>query len=108
MRSLGEYTETRIHACIGGTSVKQDIEGLKRSPHIVVATPGKLTFLLKKNLLSLQYLSLLILDEADEMLSRGFSAAISQIFTYIPGDLQVSIIHLLCSLLIFLLSLCFM
>ncbi len=79
----------RVHACVGGTNLKVDIATLRKSVHIVVATPGRVTDLIKKGILKLDGLSLFILDEADEMLSRGFKTQIQDIFQYIPGDVQV-------------------
>lgn len=61
-----------MHACVGGTAVKDDIKKLKSGVHVVVGTPGRVHDMMKKKYFKTEYLSLFVLDEADEMLSRGF------------------------------------
>jgi len=69
---IGEYMNIKCHACIGGTVVKEDIRILERGVHVVVGTPGRVFDMLSRNHLSAQHLRIFVLDEADEMLSRGF------------------------------------
>ena len=91
MADIGEYLKVKVHACVGGTNLRVDIQTLKKAVHVVVATPGRVTDLIKKNILKLDALSLFVLDEADEMLSRGFKTQIQEIFKYLPGDVQVAL-----------------
>lgn len=58
--------------CIGGTSIGKQIQNLKRRPHFVIGTPGRLIDLTKRNKLRLEFFSTLVLDEADRMLDMGF------------------------------------
>jgi len=81
----------KIHSCVGGTVVKEDIAQLKKGQHIVVGTPGRIHEMMKKNHLKTDYLKLFILDEADEMLSRGFKQQIQDIFKFLPGDVQIAL-----------------
>ena len=53
----------------GGTPIKPQIEGLKSTTHLVVATPGRLVDLIKRNAVDVKNLKYLVLDEADEMVS---------------------------------------
>jgi len=69
--------------------IKQDIQNLKKGVHIIVATPGRVIDLIKKEFIKLDNLSVFILDEADEMLSRGFKSQIQEIFKSLPPDVQV-------------------
>jgi translation initiation factor 4A len=69
--------------------IKQDIINLKKGVHVIVATPGRVIDLIKKEFIRLESLSLFILDEADEMLSRGFKTQIQEIFKVLPSDVQV-------------------
>ena len=62
-------SEVSIASVCGGTPIKPQIERLTTTTHIVVATPGRLVDLLKRNAISLQELKYLVLDEADEMVS---------------------------------------
>lgn len=64
----------------GGDDINRQAAALKRPTQIVVATPGRLLDLIKRKALSLEHVRYLILDEADEMLSMGFKAELSQIF----------------------------
>ena len=90
VKDIGEYLKVRVHACVGGTNLKNDIQVIKSSgAQVVVATPGRITDLLKKDIMSLKFLQVFVLDEADEMLSRGFKTQIQEIFKFIPSDSQV-------------------
>jgi len=70
--ALGDYLNVRCHACIGGTRVRDDIAKLQSGVHIVVGTPGRVYDMLCRRVLRPEHIKLFILDEADEMLSRGF------------------------------------
>jgi len=62
----------KVHACVGGTVVREDINILKSGVHVVVGTPGRVQDMMKKGFLKADYLRIFVMDEADEMLSRGF------------------------------------
>jgi translation initiation factor 4A len=72
IEQLGEFMQLKIHVSIGGTQIRDEIKKLKEGPHIVVGTPGRINDMLKKGFLKSEFIKLLVLDEADEMLSRGF------------------------------------
>ena len=76
VHSIGEYAGVKVHACVGGTVVKEDIRSLKEGAHVVVGTPGRIHDMMKRGFLKTEYLKLFVLDEADEMLSRGFKQQI--------------------------------
>ncbi|CAG9327818.1 unnamed protein product [Blepharisma stoltei] len=85
---IGEYMHVKVHACIGGTLIKEDIRTLERGVQVVVGTPGRVFDLLNRNLMSAQHLRIFILDEADVMLSLGFKEQIQEIFRHLPGNIQ--------------------
>merc|ERR1712137_1267111 len=87
--ALGDYLRVQCHACIGGTSVKDDIEKLREGQHVVVGTPGRVYDMLGKRHLRADELRIFVLDEADEMLSRGFKDQIYDIFRTLPPEVQV-------------------
>jgi superfamily II DNA/RNA helicase len=60
----------RIHACVGGTAVRDDIRTLQEGVHVVVGTPGRVYDMINRRALRLDHVALFVLDEADEMLSR--------------------------------------
>merc|ERR1711959_444424 len=87
--ALGDYMKVNVHACIGGTSVREDIEKLREGQHLVVGTPGRVFDMVSKRHLRVDDLITFVLDEADEMLSRGFMDQIYDIFKCLPPNVQV-------------------
>lgn len=73
----------------GGAGIEMQIRALKKNPHIVVATPGRLLDLLNRRALSLNHIKTLILDEADEMLNMGFKDDLDAILESTPEDKRV-------------------
>jgi len=89
--ALGDYLGAKCHACIGGTRVSDDISKLRNGVHIVVGTPGRVYDMLCRQVLRPDRIKLFILDEADEMLSRGFKDQIYDIFQALPPRVQVGL-----------------
>jgi len=89
--ALGDYLNARCHSCIGGTRVRDDIAKLQTGVHIVVGTPGRVYDMLCRKVLRPDKIKVFILDEADEMLSRGFKDQIYDIFTLPPHSVQVGL-----------------
>ncbi|XP_015675884.1 probable ATP-dependent RNA helicase DDX41 [Protobothrops mucrosquamatus] len=78
----------RCALCIGGMSVKEQMETIKHGVHMMVATPGRLMDLLQKKMVSLDVCRYLALDEADRMIDMGFEGDIRTIFSYFKGQRQ--------------------
>ena len=93
IESISTFMENiKIKLLTGGTSVNNDISYLNNNnPHIVVGTPGRVFDMVKRKKLNLFTVKLFILDEADEMLSRGFKDQIKAIFEYFNENIQTSI-----------------
>ncbi|KAJ3284124.1 Eukaryotic initiation factor 4A-III [Rhizoclosmatium sp. JEL0117] len=87
--ALGDYMNVQCHACIGGTSVGEDIRKLDHGQHVVSGTPGRVFDMIKRKHLRTGSIKMLVLDEADEMLSRGFKDQIYDIYRYLPPQCQV-------------------
>lgn len=87
--ALGDFMQASCHACIGGTNVKEDMKKLEAGSQIVVGTPGRVSDMLTRKAFNPKNIKLFVLDEADEMLSRGFKEQIHDVFTKMPGDTQV-------------------
>lgn len=83
-RDMGVRTVT----VYGGSSYKRQIDLIERGANIVVATPGRLLDILKKDMLNNFTPSVVVLDEADEMLDMGFLDDINEIFSYLPTNRQ--------------------
>lgn len=80
------------HACVGGTDVREDMTRLKAGVHMVVGTPGRVFDMIdNRRCLVVNKMKLFVLDEADEMLSRGFKSQIHDIFKRLPQDIQVAL-----------------
>uniref|UniRef100_A0A4W4FX01 RNA helicase n=1 Tax=Electrophorus electricus TaxID=8005 RepID=A0A4W4FX01_ELEEL len=88
--ALGDYMGASCHACIGGTNVRNEMQKLQaEAPHIVVGTPGRVFDMLNRRFLSPKWIKMFVLDEADEMLSRGFKDQIYEIFQKLSTNIQV-------------------
>ncbi|KAG6606707.1 hypothetical protein SDJN03_00049, partial [Cucurbita argyrosperma subsp. sororia] len=89
MRALGDYLGVKVHACVGGTSVREDQRILQAGVHVVVGTPGRVFDMLRRQSLRPDCIRMFVLDEADEMLSRGFKDQIYDIFQLLPSKIQI-------------------
>jgi len=87
--ALGDYMNAQCHACIGGTNVREDMRKLEMGVHIVVGTPGRVYDMINRRALKIDSIKMFILDEADEMLSRGFKDQIYDVFRCLNPNIQV-------------------
>ncbi|XP_069033946.1 eukaryotic translation initiation factor 4A1A isoform X2 [Embiotoca jacksoni] len=88
--ALGDYMGANCYACIGGTSIRSEVLKLQaEAPHIVVGTPGRVFDMLTRKNLTSKNIKMFVLDEADEMLSRGFKDQIYEIFQKLASSTQV-------------------
>ncbi|GFN98160.1 eukaryotic initiation factor 4a-ii [Plakobranchus ocellatus] len=87
--ALGDYIGANCHACIGGTAVRDDIRKLETGAHVVVGTPGRVHDMINRRALNTKEIKMFVLDEADEMLSRGFKDQIYDVFRFMPSEIQV-------------------
>jgi translation initiation factor 4A len=88
-RALGDFLNITSHACIGGTLVRDDIRILRDGVQVVVGTPGRVYDMINRHVLDLSTVIMFVLDEADEMLSRGFKDQIYDVFQHLPPKVQV-------------------
>jgi translation initiation factor 4A len=89
--AIGDYLQVKCHACIGGTRVADDVSKLESGVHVVVGTPGRVYDMICRGILKVETIKVFILDEADEMLSRGFKDQIYDIFKNLPTTCQVGL-----------------
>jgi len=82
----------QCHACIGGKSIGEDIRRLDAGVHAVSGTPGRVFDMIRRRNLRTRAIKMLVLDEADEMLSKGFKEQIYEIYRYLPPATQVVLI----------------
>lgn len=87
---FSEFLKVQSRCCIGGTDPKEDRNALKSGGiQVVVGTPGRIKDLITRKTLATDHLRIVVLDEADEMLSRGFVDEVKEIFENLPSDIQV-------------------
>jgi translation initiation factor 4A len=80
----------KVQLLIGGTSTDEDAKMLKTEmPQIVVGCPGRVYDMIRRKYINAKQIKMLVLDEADEMLSVGFKDQIYNIFQYLHNDIQV-------------------
>ncbi|CAB4039999.1 probable ATP-dependent RNA helicase DDX41, partial [Paramuricea clavata] len=82
------FPSIRTVLCIGGSSMKDQSEKIRRGVHIIVATPGRLMDLLDKKIVNLDICRYLCLDEADRMIDMGFEEDVRTIFSYFKCQRQ--------------------
>lgn len=90
LRDLAAFRpDVRIASIYGGQSMGKQLDALKKKPHIVVATPGRLLDHMKRRTAYIGNVYTAVLDEADEMLKMGFIRDVRQILRETPADTQV-------------------
>lgn len=89
--ALADFMNLVVHACVGGTAVREDVRTLRQGVHVVVGTPGRVFDMISRRHLHTDNIKLFVLDEADEMLSRGFKDQIYEVFRLLPEDVQVAL-----------------
>lgn len=91
-QALNQYLKYQVLLLTGGTSVNQNIEELRKNPHILIGTPGRILDMLNKRKINTRNMKYIVVDEADELLSSGFINQIYDIFRFLRDtDLQVAL-----------------
>jgi ATP-dependent RNA helicase len=92
MLSLGDFMNVQCHACIGGKSIGEDIRRLDFGVQVVSGTPGRVFDMIQRKNLRTRNIKMLVIDEADEMLNKGFQEQIYDIYRYLPPSTQVVLV----------------
>lgn len=90
--ALGDFMQVKVHCCIGGRNVNEDVFNLEHGTHIVSGTPGRVFEMIRRRTFKTNSIKMLVLDEADEMLSEGFKDAVYEIYRYLPPGLQCVVV----------------
>lgn len=88
LNKIGQYKRVRTLPIYGGQDIVRQMKLLKNRPQIVVGTPGRLMDHMRRRTIHLQNISIVVLDEADEMLKMGFIDDIRFILGHIPEERQ--------------------
>ncbi|KAJ4461156.1 putative ATP-dependent RNA helicase FAL1 [Paratrimastix pyriformis] len=93
MSTLAQYMNVKIFCLVGGTGVGQTIRNLREDGiQIVVGTPGRVMHMIREGHLRPETIRTFVLDEADEMLSKGFKDQIYEIFQTLQPDVQTALL----------------
>jgi ATP-dependent RNA helicase len=90
--AFGDYMNVQCHACIGGTSIGEDIRKLDYGQHVISGTPGRVFDMIRRRNLRTRNIKMLVLDEADELLNKGFKDQIYDVYRYLPPATQVVVL----------------
>lgn len=88
-KELGKHLKINVMVTTGGTSLKDDIMRLYQPVHLLVGTPGRILDLANKGVCILKDCSMLVMDEADKLLSSEFQPSIEQLIQYLPPNRQI-------------------
>jgi len=91
MSALGDHDGAKVQLCIGGTPIRGRSGSNSSGGHVLVGTPGRIHDMLERKLIRPETIKVVILDEADEMLSIGFKEAIYEIFQFLPKEAQIGL-----------------
>ncbi|CAF4344544.1 unnamed protein product, partial [Rotaria sp. Silwood2] len=86
---LSKHIHLRVMVTTGGSSVREDIARLQEVVHIIIATPGRLLDLVQKDLAKLDSCRVIVLDEADKLLSQDFNHLLDDVIYHLPQDRQI-------------------
>lgn len=79
--ALGDYSNVECHAFVGGTPIREDIKKLdNNSVHVISGTAGRVLDMMKRKKLRTQNIKMLLVEEADEMLNKGFRQKVDKGF----------------------------
>lgn len=80
------YQNLNTVAVYGGASITDQAKQIKRGAQIIVATPGRMKDMIKRNIIDISNIDICVLDEADEMLNMGFFEDIKEILSHSPAE----------------------
>ncbi len=90
-KKISSYTKITISLIVGGKSIGNDFSKLDKGSQIIIGTPGRVFDMLKRYVLRSDKIKLLVIDEADEMLSSGFKEQVYDILQYIPQTSNIGL-----------------
>jgi ATP-dependent RNA helicase DeaD len=85
---IGSTKRVRVLPIYGGQDIERQIRALKKRPHVIVGTPGRIIDHINRKTIRLQHVHTVVLDEADEMLNMGFIDDIEAILSQVPTERQ--------------------
>ncbi|CAH8442540.1 unnamed protein product [Heterobilharzia americana] len=92
VQRIGTYLNVKCHTCIGGIRTSEDVVSLQQGQHVVVGTPGRVFDMMSRGILTTAGIKIFVLDEADQMLDRGFESQIKEIYRFLPENAQIMLL----------------
>ncbi|WKX99050.1 hypothetical protein Q1695_014152 [Nippostrongylus brasiliensis] len=86
---LSKHIKLKIMVTTGGTDLRDDIMRLNGSVHMVIATPGRILDLMEKGVADMSHCKMLVLDEADKLLSQDFQGILDRLISFLPKERQI-------------------
>ncbi|XP_015376864.1 PREDICTED: putative ATP-dependent RNA helicase me31b isoform X1 [Diuraphis noxia] len=86
---LAKHLDIRVMVTTGGTNLKDDILRIYQRVHVIIATPGRILDLLDKSIAKVDNCRILVLDEADKLLSQDFKGMLDHIISRLPAERQI-------------------
>ncbi|GMT12765.1 hypothetical protein PFISCL1PPCAC_4062, partial [Pristionchus fissidentatus] len=86
---LSKHIKLKVMVTTGGTDLRDDIMRLNGTVHLVIATPGRILDLMEKGVANLEDCNVLVLDEADKLLSQDFQGVLDRLIAFVPKQRQI-------------------
>ena len=86
---LSKHLKARVMVTTGGTNLKDDILRLMENVHLIIATPGRILDLMQKKVAKVDKCRMLVMDEADKLLSQDFNEMLDNVISFLPKDRQI-------------------
>jgi len=86
---LSKHLGIKVMVTTGGTNLKDDIMRIYEKVHLVVATPGRMLDLMEKQVANVSKCRMLVLDEADKLLSQDFKGMLDKVISFLPAGRQI-------------------
>lgn len=92
VKTLGQFMGIKCHASVGGRSGREDMMALRNNPHVVTGTPGRVLGNLNRGIMRSDSIKMIVLDETDVLLEKGFEEQMRGIFQQLPGNIQAMLV----------------
>ena len=86
---LSKHMKARVMVTTGGTNLKDDILRIMENVHVIIATPGRILDLMEKKVAKMDKCKIMVMDEADKLLSQDFNEMLDNVISFLPPDRQI-------------------